>query len=345
MRALLIATSIWIISSIWIVSAGTANAGDPGPALYPHEEIHRWGTWGADDERGAANYITPDKLVAAAKLIQTGKSFSLAIPLDATGPVYPPRLPPHHTMTVTGADYLADPEAAPFGPSPIRFADDYIYMALQGSSQWDGLAHAWYDGSLYNGVPESAIRSSGAGAATKLGIENVKDGLVGRGVLIDVLRAKGGTLPPGASITRADLEEALAAQNTEVREGDIVLVRMGLVPSWYELTPVQKVEFFSKPQTGLASDVVPWVKEKKIAAIAADTLALERVPNEIDPDLVVPLHGNLLRDLGVYIGEIWWLEELAADCAEDGRYEFFLAAQPLNITGAVGTPVNPIAIK
>jgi kynurenine formamidase len=207
------------------------------------------------------------------------------------------------------------------------------------------LSHAWYGGSLYNDVPEPAIRSSSAGAATKLGIENVKDSLIGRGVLIDVLRAKGGTLPVGYSITRADLEAALAAQKTEVREGDIVVIRTGLVPSWYEKTPEQKVRFFIDPQTGIASDVVPWVKEKKIAAIAADTIALERVPNEIDPTMLVPMHGNLLRDMGVYIGEIWWLEELAADCAVDGRYEFFLAAQPLNITGAVGSPVNPIAIK
>jgi kynurenine formamidase len=322
-----------------------AALAEPGPALYPHEEIHRWGTWGADDQRGAANFITPEKLVAAARLIQSGKRFSLAIPLDATGPVFPPRQPPHHTMVVTGADYVAEPSLAPFGPTPIRFADDYIYMPLQGSSQWDGLSHAWYGGSLYNGVPESAVRSSGAGGATQLGIQNVKDGLVGRGVLIDVVRAKGGSLPPGYSITRADLESALAAQQTEVREGDIVVVRTGVVPGWYELSPQEKAGFFANPQAGLTSDVVPWVKQQKIAGIAADNVALERVPSEIAPEMVVPMHGNLIRDLGVYIGEIWWLEELAADCAADGRYEFFLAAQPLNITGAVGSPVNPIAIK
>jgi kynurenine formamidase len=328
-----------------VTFAGIPAAAEPGPGLYPHEDINRWGLWGKDDERGAANFITPDKLVAAARLIRSGRIFSLAIPLDATGPVFPPRLPPHHTMTVTGADFIADPNAAPFGPSPIRFADDYIYMPLQGSSQWDGLSHGWYDGSLYNGVPESAIRSSGVGGATKLGIENVKDGLVGRGVLIDVVRFKGGALPAGYSITRADLEGALAAQQSTVREGDVVVVRTGVVPSWYELGPAEKASFFTNPQAGLASDVVPWVKATKIAAIAADNIALERIPNEIAPIVLVPLHGNLLRDLGVYIGEIWWLEELAADCARDGRYEFFLAAQPLNITGAVGSPVNPIAIK
>jgi kynurenine formamidase len=330
---------------VLVLLAAVATAAEPGPALHPHESINRWGLWGSDDERGAVNFMTRDTLVAAAKLIRSGKRFSLAIPLDATGPVFPPRLPPHHTMTITGADYLADPTAAPFGPSPIRFADDYIYMPLQGSSQWDALSHGWYGGSLYNGVPESAIRSSQAGGATKLGIENVRSDLVGRGVLIDVVRFKGGSIPTGYSITRADLEGALAAQRSEVRAGDIIIVRTGVVPGWYGLSPAEKARFFAEPQAGIASDVVPWVKEMKIAAMAADNLALERIPNEIEPSMVVPLHGNLLRDLGVYIGEIWWLEDLAADCASDGRYEFFLAAQPLNITGAVGSPVNPIAIK
>jgi len=328
-----------------LLLTGAAQGDEEVPALYPHAEIHRWGAFGADDERGAANFISPERVVEAARLIETGKRFSLAIPLDATGPVYPTRIPPQHTMTMTGADYLADPNASPFGASPIRFADDSIYMPLQGSTQWDALSHAWYGDELYNGVPASAIRSSGAGGATRLGIQNVKAGLVGRGVLIDVLRHKGGTLPVGYSITRADLEQTLAAQKSEVHEGDIVLVRTGLVPSWYGLSAEQRADFFRKPQTGITSDVVPWVKEKKIAAIAADTIALERLPSEIDPEMVVPLHGNLLRDLGVYIGEIFWLEELAADCARDGRYAFFLAAQPLNITGAVGSPVNPIAIK
>ncbi len=330
------------------VTLGPAAAqGDPQPALYPHEEMNHWGRWGKEDERGAANFITPAAIVRAAGLIRTGRTFSLAIPLDQTGPVYPPRLPPHHTMTITGADFASAPSLSPFGDSFIRFADDYIYMALQGSSQWDGLSHAWYGDKLYNGFPQEAIRSApSAGGATRLGIENVKDGLVGRGILIDVLRFKGGKLPPGYGITRADLEEALKAPGTEVRSGDIVLVRTGRVPLWYTLkNAAEREEFLAGPKTGLTSDVVPWIREHEIAAVAADSMAMEQIPNQFDEELFVPLHGNLLRDLGVYIGEIWWLEELAADCAKDERYEFFLAAQPLNITGAVGTPVNPIAIK
>jgi kynurenine formamidase len=334
-----------LCAALFALADGAVAESKPG--LYPHEKMNNWGRWGADDERGAQNFITAEAIVAAADLIRTGATFSLAIPLDGSGPVYPGRLPPHHTMTATGADYVVNPNFQPFGPTPIQFADDYIYMPLQGSSQWDGLPHAWYGGKLYNDTPESMIRSAPAGGgATKLGIENVKDGLVGRGVLIDVVRSKGGSLPPGYTITRADIEGALAKQKTEVRSGDIVLVRTGVVPEFYTLSDtVSRVKFLEAPQAGLASDVVPWVRDRELAAIAADNLALERIPNENDPAVLVPLHGNLLRDLGVYIGEIWWLEDLAEHCAGDGRYDFFLAAQPLNITGAVGSPVNPIAIK
>jgi kynurenine formamidase len=315
------------------------------PALYPHAEMNTWGKWGKEDQRGAANYITPERIAAAAKLIRSGRTFSLAIPIDQAGPVFPGRLNPHHTMVITGADYAAGAGGA-FGGGSIRFSDDYIYMALQGSTQWDGLSHGWYGGELYNGFPETAIRSApAAGGATRLGIENVKDGLVGRGVLIDVLRHKG-ALEPGEVIGLADVKAALEAQKARVLPGDIVIVRTGVVPAFYAISdPVERTRFLNAPQAGLGRDVVPWVRDSQIAGIAADNLGLERIPSPEDPANPAPLHGNLLRDLGVYIGEIWWLEELAEDCARDGRWEFFLAAQPLHVPGAVGSPLNPIAIK
>jgi len=131
-----------------LVSVAGFARGEDEPAL------RNWGRWGADDERGAANYMTPERIVAAARLIETGKTFSLAIPLDEKGPVYPGRLNPHRTMVISGADYAAGFE------SDFKFAADYIYMPLQGSTQWDALSHAWYGETLYNGVPESAIRGS-----------------------------------------------------------------------------------------------------------------------------------------------------------------------------------------
>ena len=304
---------------------------------------NNWGKWGADDQLGAANYTGPQHIIAAAKLIKNGKVFSLAIPLDATGPVFPGRVAPQHFMVATGADYTA---GQPPYIGKMKFADDYIYMPLQGSTQWDALSHAWYGSTLYNGVDETAIKSApAAGGASKLGIENAKTAFIGRGVLIDVLAYKGGSLAAGYAISRDDIEMTLKHQGSKVKPGDVVMIRTGVVPAYYQIeTPLAKAQFIIDPQAGIGSDVVAWVHKMKIAGIAADNVALEVLPNPV-PEDTLNIHGSLLRDLGVYIGEIWWLEALAADCAQDGRYEFFLAAQPLNIPGAVGSPLNPIAIK
>ncbi len=169
--------------------------------------------------------------------------------------------------------------------------------------------------------------------------------LAGRGILIDVLSHKGGELPVGYEITRADIESALKAQKTSVKEGDIVLLHTDVVPGYYELSdPIERASYVIEPQAGIGMDVEGWIADHRIAAMAADNIALEVLPNP-DSAKTLEIHGALLRDLGVYMGEIWRLEELAADCREDGHYEFFLAAQPLNVPGAVDAPLNPIAIK
>lgn len=315
--------------------AGSA-VGQTNPAIHPHEAVNNWGLWGEDDERGAVNYITPETIVAAAKLIREGKTFSLAIPIDGDGPRIPTRRAPHHFMTATGTDVQAGPTP---NSSVVSFTDDYIYMPLQGSTQWDSLAHAFYGGTFYNGFPLNAITSAGA---QKLGMEKVKDTFVGRGVLIDVVRYKGGRLELAYGITRADLEGALKQQGTEVKPGDIVVLRTGVVPAFYTMSVTERATWHLQ-QAGIVKDVIPWIKEKKIAAIAADNLAIEQTPNADGRDY--NLHGNILRDMGVYIGELWIVEELAEDCAKDGRYEFFISAPPLNIPGSVGSPLNPIAIK
>ncbi len=323
------------ILSFFIFCAAPALA-QKNPALHPHETMNNWGKWGADDEKGATNYITPASIVEAAGLITKGKTFSLAIPIERDGPIFPSRNPAHHFMTSTGTDPLI---VGTGGASDVAFTDDYIYMALQGSTQWDSLAHAFYDGSFYNGHPLNSVTAAGA---SKLGMENVKDSFVGRAVLIDVLRYKGGSLSPGYGITRADIEGALKAQGSEIKRGDIAIVRTGEVPRFYKM-PVNERPQWVGTQTGINKSVIPWIKESEIAAIATDNLGVEQAPNPDGKDW--NLHGNLLRDLGVFLGEIWWLEELAEDCAEDGRYEFFISAPPLNIPGAVGSVINPIAVK
>ncbi len=324
------------VSVVLAVFVAGSAVGQANPALLPHEEVNNWGVWGDDDERGAVNYMTPKAIVAAAKLIRDGKTFSLAIPIDGEGPRIPTRRAPHHFMTGTGTDIQASPLA---NSNQVGFTDDYIYMPLQGSTQWDSLAHAMYGGTFYNGIALDAIDSTGA---QKLGMENVKDTFVGRGVLIDVVRYKGGQLEPGYGITRADLEGALKKQGTKVKAGDIVVLRTGVVPAFYTMSVTERAEWHLV-QAGIVKDVIPWIKERKIAAIAADNLGIEQTPNADGRDY--NLHGNILRDMGVYIGELWTVEELAEDCAKDGRYEFFISAAPLHIPGSVGSPINPIAIK
>lgn len=314
-----------------VVGMAWCAVADGQGAMHPHDEVNNWGRWGEDDELGAANYIEPEDIVEAAKLIRSGRVFSLAIPIEGTGPRIPIRNPPHHFMT--GVSAGAETTDA------MGFTDDYIYMPLQGSTQWDALSHGYYGGKFYNGYTLDTVTAAGA---SKLGMEKLRDRFVGRGVLVDVLRYKGGTLEPGYAITRADIEGALKQQGTEVREGDIVLIRTGEVPRFYGLSAQEQLGWWGR-QAGIGKDVVLWIRDARISAMAADNLALEVTPNPKGSNF--HLHGNILRDLGVFIGELWWLEELAEDCARDGRYEFFLSAPPLHIPGAVGSPINPMAIK
>ena len=280
------------ILSFFIFCAAPTPA-QQNPALHPHESMNNWGRWGDDDERGATNFITPESIVEAAKLIQKGKVFSLAIPIERDGPIFPTRNPPHHFMVSTGTDPLVIGAGA---ASDVAFTDDYIYMALQGSTQWDALAHAFYSGKFYNGYPLDIVTVTGA---DKLGIDKVKDSFVGRGVLIDILRFKGGSLSPGYVITRADIEGALKEQGTTVKRGDIVILRTGEVPRFYKMPPDERPQW-SGTQTGITKDVIPWIKESEIAAIAADNVGVEQAPNAHGKDW--NLHGNLLRDLGVFLG-------------------------------------------
>ena len=247
-----------IAALLFAVAATGVSSAQDNPALHPHNDVHNWGKWGAEDETGATNYVKPEDIVAAAKLIKTGKTFSLAIPIEGNGPRFPTRNPPHHFMVSTGLDAL---RIGPGGPNAVAFTDDYIYMALQGASQWDSLAHAHYGGTFYNGYP---LESVGVSGARKLGIHQVKDRFVGRAVLIDVLRAKGtSNLPHGYGITRADLESTLKTQKSEIKRGDIVIVRTGMVPAFYNMDAAGRAVWVSK-QTGITKDVIPWIKENEI---------------------------------------------------------------------------------
>jgi kynurenine formamidase len=318
------------------------------------ERIRNWGRWGADDELGTLNFITPAKLVESAGLVRQGKLFALGADFDAQGPQGTTasfRTNPIHLMTIDGGDAAAYADMVRgwghetaeriwkiFDGGPMRFNDDYVIMPLQAATQWDALSHVYYDEQLYNGYPAASVTSFGA---TRCSIDKVDvKGVTSRAVLLDVARHRGGEFAdPATPILPAELEAIASKVGVDLGTGDILLVRTG----WYG-------GFHQQPRNramaaaGLSWTCAEWMHGLEIAAVAADNVAVEHSRSEVD-GAFLPMHMLCLRDMGMMFGEIWDLDALAADCAGDGIYEFQLIASPLRVTGAVGSPLNPIALK
>lgn len=303
-------------------------------------QVRNWGRWGPDDERGTLNLITPQKVVQAARLVRQGKVFSLSIPLDRNGPQTGKgrRSNPIHSMILDGGDY-----AATGGENGLGIADDFVVLYLQCGTQWDGLAHVFWQGKLYNGYTWEVVTSRGA---LKNSIDKIARGIASRGVLLDVAHSKGvAVLEPSCVITPQDLENCMKSQGVEVTSGDVLLIRTGQMRKFTVEGDREAYMGYGETRLpGIGLEVVPWLHAREVAAVACDTLALEVLPTPI-PGVRGAVHVLLIRDMGLTIGEMFNLEELADDCAKDGVYEFLFVGPPLPITGAVGSPVNPLAIK
>ena len=294
-----------------------------------------WGQWGADDELGAANYVTPNSVLRGARCVRRGAVFSLALPLDRLGPQRGTgsRVNPQHLMLRLPTDPYLEGRTE-------RFTDDAVYLPLQAATQWDALCHMFYDGVTYNGRDAESVNSSGAVFNS---ITNIKERAAGRAVLLDIPRWKGRDwLEVGEAIQAEDLQACAEHQGVEFGEGDFLLIRTGHLArrrangAWGD--------FAGGPAPGLGVSAAAYASERHVAGIAGDTWGLEVIPGEV-ADFVMPVHYTLLVNAGVYIGEMWDLEALADDCAADGVYEFMLSAPPLTITGAVASPLNPLAMK
>jgi kynurenine formamidase len=301
-----------------------------------------WGRWGPDDRLGTVNFIDEAKRRQAATLVRRGVSISLSQSFDTDGPQkgWRRRTNPVHTMTDTGTDAAAGKQGFPHG---IGGADDVIAMPLQCSTQWDGLGHIFDHGMAWNGRPAGDVVTSDGDLVT--GIEHLASSIVSRGVLLDVGRVVGedGELPDGFAITEEHLQATIAAQGStsQVGRGDIVLVRTG------RLTRARREgwhDYAGGASPGLSFWTAGWLHSTEIAAIATDTWGFEVRPNEF-PNAFQPLHQVAIPNIGLLIGEMWDLDALGEDCAGDGVYEFLLAAGPLKVTGAVGAPLNPLAVK
>jgi kynurenine formamidase len=268
--------------------------------------------------------------VAAAR---QGKVFSLAIPFDEDGPqtgAVPGRENPRRRMLAVNTPYTGD-------PADFCANDDAVEMGVQAATHWDALAHASYEGRLYNGVDAAAV--DGRGAA-RLGIEHFGP-VVTRGIVADVARVHGvDHFEVGHAITGEDLDAAVALGGLTVEPGDALLVRTGQMHWLRHGDPVR----FSNPSPGLSTQSVEWLHDHGVAAVATDTLVFEVWPPE-DAAVLLPVHLLHLVDMGMPQGQLWALDELAADCAADGCYEVLLCATPLPLTRSVGGPVAPTAVK
>ncbi|HZT51735.1 MAG TPA: cyclase family protein [Stellaceae bacterium] len=307
------------------------------------ERLKNWGRWGADDEIGTLNFTRPEDVVAAARLVQKGKVMSLALAFDHRGPQgaksnYPAigRFNPIHVMLRTGTDAYS----GVLDSRKIRGADDIVIMPMQCGTQWDGLGHIFYGDHMWNGYDCRTVTSAGA---QKCGIEKTRDRIVGRGVLLDIPRMLGQEhLPDGFAITCEHLDRAERHFGVTVRRGDFLLVRTGQIEA--KLAAENWDGYPGGDAPGLAFETLDWLHKKEVAAIATDTWGVEVRPNETD-EANQPWHWISIPIMGLTVGEIFNMAELARDCAEDRRYEFMFVAPALPVTGAVGSPANPLAIK
>jgi kynurenine formamidase len=297
-------------------------------------KYRNWGRWGPEDVFGTLNFIDAAKREQAAGLARHGRAFALALEFNRDGPRSGDRGRGNHihTMLDTGE------------PTPQGFSDaeGMLFMPLRASTHWDGLGHIADRDMAWNGRPRAKVITGAGDVVT--GVERQAAAFVSRGVLLDVGRELAdGELPDGFAITEEHLRATIAAQGTTVGRGDIVLIRTG------QLTRCRGSGtwdgYSHGPAPGLSFATLGWLHDTEIAAVASDTCGLEVRPHEFDEPCFAPLHQIAIPNMGLSIGEMFDTDALARDCAADGVYEFLLVAAGLPITGGVGAPVNPVAVK
>jgi kynurenine formamidase len=293
------------------------------------DAVTTWGRWGNRDERGALHHLTPGRVVAATRLVRDGVMVSLSHPLDTRAAAHNP-LPADHHMTMLPVTDI--------GSGSVRFAKDYVGVQYHSDTHThiDALCHIAFEGCLYNGRQAAEVTSRGAACH---GIELLKDGLVGRGVLLDIPSLRAAPwLEPGEHVFREDLEAAERAQGVTAGEGDILLVRTGHARRLAELGPWDT----SAAKAGLHPTAVPLLADRRIAALGSDGNS-DRAPSTTE-GVAFPVHVLAINAMGVRLLDYLQLEDLREACEAARRWEFLFMAAPLRIVGGTGSPINPIAI-
>lgn len=296
------------------------------------EQVKNWGRWGKDDQAGALNLITNDVRKAAAACVRHGRAVSCAYELAVQPAVDNPH-PALHMMIAGGDDCLV-PDLG------LETTSDFVGIAFHGmaTSHLDALCHVHVDGKMYNGFPGTDVKSTGA---KRNSVMCARDGIVSRGVLLDMPRTLGlPWLEPGTAITPDQLEQAEAKQGLRVREGDILLVATGrdarreALGRWHPL---------EQGLAGLHHECLPWLHERGVAVLGSDCIS-DVVPLSGECGWCMPIHQVTLVAMGVHLLDNLNLGDLMKACAELSQWEFQLTIAALRIEGGTGSPVNPIAL-
>lgn len=293
------------------------------------DELSNWGRWGADDERGALALLTPERVAASTHLVRDGRTVTMSLPLNTKPAMHNP-IPADHHMTMLGGSSEAG--------EPVHFIKDYVGLNYHndGHTHLDALCHVAYRGSLYNGRREDTATAAGAAVNT---VEALENGLVGRGVLLDIPRLRGVPwLEPGEHIFAADLEAAQERQQVAVREGDILLVRTGHTRRLAELGPWNTAE----AKAGLHPTAMRLVAQLGVAVLGSDGNN-DTAPSSTE-GVGFPIHVLAITAMGVHLLDYLQFENAVEACEQAGRWEFLFVTAPLLIVGGTGSPVNPVAV-
>jgi len=292
-------------------------------------EVTNWDRWRERPELGALHFTTAERIAAAAGLVRRGVTVSLGRPLDTEAGIDNPE-PARHEMTM-----LPDVD---IGLGSLHFTKDYVGVDYhnEGHSHVDALCHVAYQGKLYGGVPDTKVTSRGAAAGA---ISLLRDGLVGRGVLLDIPRLRGVRwLEPGDHVFPDDLDAAERAQGVSVEAGDILLVRTGHARRQSEVTPWDT----SALKAGLHPSAARFLAERRVAALGSDGNN-DTAPSTTE-GVAFPIHVLALNAMGIHLLDYLQFGDLVPACEAAERWEFLFVAAPLRIVGGTGSPVNPIAI-
>lgn len=311
-----------------------------------------WGLWGDDDQLGTLNLLTDERTLEAARLVRRGAVIPLNLPLEELDPQLAWRTPVRHHILHVGHEARGSVAGGADDATAGHFdRDDYIDgFWLQSGSQWDALSHVRHrEFGNYNGFADSEIHG---GVDTKLGVDRwANRAIVGRGVLLDVARhlsadGRGFEVDSSYEITVADLEATAKAQDVTIETGDILVFHTGWMQFLLSQSRTERDRLIDRdtlraPGLEPSSEMVEWIWDRHVAAIACDSGGVEAMM----PDPQFYLHFQCLPLLGIPLGEFFALEELAEDCARDGAYAFLFVSVPFNLRGGIGSPPQAVAIK